>query len=130
MISASGGSPRRLTDGKHEDVLPSWSRDGRWIYFGSRRIGDWQIWRMTSTGEQAEQVTRNGGFEAFEATDGKNLYYAKREPGIWRRSLAGGEESRILEQAGWGNWALLEQGICFLNVRSQAHPTSAMSRSA
>jgi Tol biopolymer transport system component len=123
VISAAGGSPRRLTDGKFEDVLPSWSRDGRWIYFGSRRSGDWQIWRMMATGEQAEQVTRNGGFEAFEAADGETLYYAKREPGIWRRSLAGGEESRIIDQAGWGNWALLEQGICFLNLRAQPNPT-------
>jgi dipeptidyl aminopeptidase/acylaminoacyl peptidase len=123
VINAAGGSSRRLTDGKFEDVLPSWSRDGRWIYFGSRRSGDWQIWRITATGEQVEQVTRNGGFEAFEAADGKSLYYAKREPGIWRISLAGGEESHILEQGTWGYWALLEQGICFLNQRALPQPT-------
>jgi len=126
VISAAGGSPRRLTEGKSEDVLPSWSRDGRWIYFGSRRSGDWQIWRTTLTGEQVEQVTKNGGYEAFEATDGKTLYYAKREPGIWRILLsggAGGEETHILEQGMWGNWALLEQGICFLNQRAQPQPT-------
>jgi eukaryotic-like serine/threonine-protein kinase len=123
VISATGGSPRRLTDEKSEDVLPSWSRDGRWIYFGSRRSGDWQIWRMTATGEQVEQVTRNGGYDAFEAADGKTLYYAKREPGIWRLALAGGEESRILEQVTWGSWALLEQGICFLSQRALPQPT-------
>ena len=81
MINAAGGSARRLTDDKSEDVLPSWSRDGRWIYFGSRRSGDWQIWRMNMDNEQLEQVTRNGGFEAFESADGKTLYFAKREPG-------------------------------------------------
>ncbi len=123
VISAAGGSPRRLTDENSEDVLPSWSRDGRLIYFGSRRSGEWQIWRMTATGEQVEQVTRNGGYDAFEAADGKTLYYAKREPGIWRVSLAGGEESLVLEQASWGSWALLEQGICFLNQRAVPQPT-------
>ena len=123
VINAAGGSPRRLTDGNTENVLPSWSRDGRWIYFGSRRNGDWQIWRMTVTGEQAEQITKNGGYEAFESADGKTLYYAKREPGIWRLSLAGGEETRILEQGKWGCWALLEQGICFLDQRAQPQPT-------
>ncbi len=125
VISAAGGSPRRLTDGKSEDLLPSWSHDGRWIYFGSRRSGDWQIWRITATGEQVEQVTKNGGYEAFEAADGKTLYYAKREPGIWRISLtsgAGGEETRILEQVTWGQWALFEQGICFLNQRALPQP--------
>ncbi|MGE0132973.1 MAG: protein kinase [Blastocatellales bacterium] len=123
VISAAGGSPRQLTDGKSENVLPSWSRDGRWIYFGSRRSGDWQIWRMTVTGEQAEQVTKNGGYEAFEAADGKTLYYAKREPGIWRLSLVGGEETRIIEQGKWNYWALLEQGICFLDQRALPQPT-------
>lgn len=122
VISAAGGSPRQLTDGKSENVLPSWSRDGRWIYFGSRRSGDWQIWRMTATGEQAEQVTKNGGYEAFEAADGKALYYAKHEPGIWRLSLAGGEETRIIEQGKWNYWALLEQGICFLDQRALPQP--------
>lgn len=125
VISAAGGSPRQLTDGKSENVLPSWSRDGRWIYFGSRRSGDWQIWRMTATGEQAEQVTKNGGYEAFEAADGKSLYYAKREPGIWRLSLAGGEETRIIEHGKWNYWALLDQGICFLDQRALPQPTLA-----
>jgi serine/threonine protein kinase/Tol biopolymer transport system component len=123
VTSVAGGSPRRLTDGKSEDVLPSWSRDGRWIYFSSRRSGDWQIWRTTAAGDQVEQVTRNGGYEAFEAADGKTLYYAKREPGVWRMSLSGGEETRILEQGNWGYWALLEQGICFLNQRALPQPT-------
>lgn len=123
VINAAGGSARRLTGGNSEDVLPSWSRDGRWIYFGSRRSGDWQIWRTTTTGDQIEQVTKNGGYEAFEAADGKTLYYAKREPGIWRMSLPGGEESLILQQGMWANWALIEQGICFLNPRALPQPT-------
>lgn len=67
---------------------------------------------------QIEQVNRNGGYEAFEATDSKTLYYTKREPGIWRIPPGGGEETRVLEQGIWGNWALLEQGICLLNHRA------------
>src|SRR2546429_5895686 len=34
MISAEGGSPRRLTDGNANNVVPTWSRDGQWIYYG------------------------------------------------------------------------------------------------
>lgn len=32
MTPASGGSPTRLTNGKH-DAQPRWSPDGRWIAF-------------------------------------------------------------------------------------------------
>ena len=103
-------------------MLPSWSRDGRLIYFGSRRSGEWQIWRMTATGEQVEQVTRNGGYDAFEAADGKTLYYAKREPGIWRVSLAGGEESLVIEQATWAHGRCSNKVSAF-SISAPCQPT-------
>src|SRR5262249_2733605 len=37
VISAEGGKPRRLTSEDSTDVVPSWSRDDRWIYFSSNR---------------------------------------------------------------------------------------------
>lgn len=115
VINATGGSPRRLTEGKSEDVLPSWSRDGRLIYFGSRRSGDWQIWRINIENEQVEQVTTNGGYEAFEAADGKSVYFAKLEPGIWKIVPGGGSETRVLDKAVWGSWSIFAEGICLQN---------------
>lgn len=123
-VSAEGGRPRRVTTENSEDVMPSWSRDGRWIYFGSRRSGDWQVWKAPAEGGQAIQVTKNGGYEAFESPDGKFVYYAKRELGIWKVPVEGGAESRVFEKGRWGNWALLEQGICFLNFA--ATPNAAI----
>ncbi len=35
VVGASGGAPRQITTDPSEDVVPSWSRDGRWIYFES-----------------------------------------------------------------------------------------------
>ena len=32
----------RFTNEASTDVVPSWSRDGRWIYFASDRSGEWQ----------------------------------------------------------------------------------------
>jgi len=37
--TAFGGRPQRLTHHPAEDVSPSWSRHGRWIYFASTRGG-------------------------------------------------------------------------------------------
>jgi len=118
VISADGGQPRRLTSGPSNNVRPSWARDGRWIYFGSNRSGDSQIWKQPVQGGTAVQVTKTkGGEEAFESLDGKFVYYAKLDVlGIWKVPVAGGEETRVLDQGGRNNWALTGHGICFFDL--------------
>src|SRR5262249_44998047 len=75
-------------------------------------------------GGQAVQVTRQGGFVAFESGDGKYLYYCKGiDSGIWRLPVEGGQEVPILSNqpvAGcWGQWALADDGIYFINAQWQ-----------
>jgi Tol biopolymer transport system component len=55
--------------------LPSWSRDGNAIYFTSKRYGEFEVWRVAAHGGKEEQITRNGGYLAFESTDTKTLHY-------------------------------------------------------
>ncbi|MGI8746617.1 MAG: TolB family protein [Bryobacteraceae bacterium] len=69
---------QRLTFDPSTDVVPSWSRDGRWIYFTSRRTGRAEVWKIAPGGGAEQQVTRNGGFHAQEAADGRTLYYTKQ----------------------------------------------------
>jgi len=112
---------RQLTHDSSSDVVPSWSRDGRWIYFASDRSGNWQMWKMPSTGGDAVQVTHGGGHGGFESADGKFFYYAKGDNigGIWRLPLSGGEETEIvppLEAGYWGYWALVDKGIYYLEA--------------
>src|SRR4030095_2432401 len=66
IVAASGGKARRLTADPSNDAAPSFSRDGRFIYFNSNRTGEYQIWKVSATGGDAVQVTRNGGYIAFE----------------------------------------------------------------
>lgn len=128
VMSAEGGKPRRLTQEPSHDVMPSWSRDGRWVYFCSNRTGSFEIWKVPEAGgEEAVQVTRRGGFEAFEAPDGKTLYYTKgRGPGgIWQMPVAGGEERQVPELLGagyWRYWAVLDDGIYFVAPAASARP--------
>jgi Tol biopolymer transport system component len=127
VVSSNGGQHRRLMTEPAEDTCPSWSRDGRWIYFGSGRSGSLQIWKMPSPGGTAVPVTRQGGFEGFESPDGKYFYYAKGRdiPGIWRISVDGGEETRVVDHHGagfWRSWAVTQEGIYFVTAEMPARP--------
>jgi Tol biopolymer transport system component len=126
-VNAEGGRPRRLTTatGTSNNAVPSWSRDGKWIYFASDRTGAWQTWKMPAEGGQAVQVTKKGGMAAFESPDGKTLYYAKGQnaPGLWKLPVQGGEETHVLDQLGagyWGYWAVVQDGIYFYNINTKA----------
>ena len=132
VVSAEGGAPRQLTSGPHRAVYASWSRDGRWIYFGSNRGGDWQVWKVPFEGGEPLQVTRGGGREAMESPDGAFLYYAKELPtrGIWRVPVNGGEEERVFDQGGQSEWEMTEGGIYFLNQDAKPAPAIEFFRFA
>lgn len=51
-VPAGGGSPRRVTSERSNDVLPSFSSDGKFLYFASDRTASWQIWRQAAGGER------------------------------------------------------------------------------
>lgn len=124
VVSAEGGAPRQLTTGPYREVRASWSRDGRWIYFGSNRGGDWQVWKVPFEGGEPLQVTRGGGREAMESPDGAFIYYAKQPPtrGIWRVGVNGGDEEQVIDQGRQGRWEIAGEGIYFLNQDAQPSP--------
>jgi dipeptidyl aminopeptidase/acylaminoacyl peptidase len=56
-VATKGAAPRRLTSNTANDSSAQWSSDGRYIYFSSTRSGSSQVWRLSSSGGEAEQVT-------------------------------------------------------------------------
>jgi Tol biopolymer transport system component len=122
VVAASGGKPRRLTNQPSSEAIPSWSRDGKWIYF-CLQSGEPQVWKVPAEGGKAVQVTRKGGLVAFESPDGKFVYYTKSEEGtegLWRMPVAGGEETQVLDRViAWRGFDVTDRGIYFL-TRSDA----------
>ncbi len=94
-VGSGGGASRRLTSDAARDMLPSWSRDGRWIYFASDRSGAFQTWKMPADASAPPvRITSKGGFGGVESPDGRFLYYACTilSSSIWRVPVEGGEE--------------------------------------
>ena len=120
LLEIGGSKPRLLpTLSGADNGGPSWSRDGKWIYFYSDRGGEpFQLWKVSVQGGPPVQITRNGGLFGAESSDGRFLYFCKFEArGIWKMSWQDGKEERVLDQAGgseWYNWALARNGIYFL----------------
>jgi Tol biopolymer transport system component/DNA-binding winged helix-turn-helix (wHTH) protein len=120
IVEVPGGVPRLLPTLPGADNLsPSWSRDGKWLYFASKRDSEpFQLWKMPVQGGSPTKLTKHGGMSGVESPDGRFLYYSKYElGGLWKMPLEGGEETQVLEEVrggSWPNWALTSDGIYFL----------------
>ena len=118
LTRAGGGKPVPLTVGPAA-AIPSWSADGNWVYF--TRLGSHpQIWKAPAGGGEALQVTRHGGFVAFESRDGKSLYYTKHDETdvgpLWKMPASGGEEALVFPSVFGRNFAVVNGGLYFIEL--------------
>jgi dipeptidyl aminopeptidase/acylaminoacyl peptidase len=96
-MDADGGSLRRMTHLPGNENSPSWSRDGRWIYFDSDRASAQDIWRIAATGGSEERVTHSGGSSALESADGTILFFQRNRREVFALPLTGGPDRKLLE---------------------------------
>jgi Tol biopolymer transport system component len=117
VVESSGGQTRQLTSGPFDNSVPSWSRDGKRIYFTSNRTGRFEIWRMPSRGGPAEQITHEGGYKAIESLDATTLYYTKGggDGPLYARPLEGGEEKEVLRDVAYRGFDVFEDGIYYIS---------------
>jgi Tol biopolymer transport system component len=122
-IDADGGPPRRLTSDPTDELLPSWSHDGTFVYFSSMRTGTWTIWRIPSSGGAEEPVTQAGGGRSQEAPDGRTLYLQRNVRGdspLLAVPLAGGAERTVVDCVRRYSFALTAAGIYFVGCGGDA----------
>jgi Tol biopolymer transport system component/DNA-binding winged helix-turn-helix (wHTH) protein len=133
LMDADGRDQHALISTKDDNDVPSWSRDGRSIYFASWRRGDFALLkqRLTPDHRSADgepvQISRFGGFCGFESYDGRILYFTRRgADGIWSMPTDGGPETRVTSAPAdglWGDWAVTEAGLYMLDCRTTPHCT-------
>jgi Tol biopolymer transport system component len=128
LVRADGGQPVRLTHEISVESRPNWSGDGRWIYFRSDRTGTHQIWKMPIAGGAAMQVTRTGGFDAFESPDRKSVYYVRERHrwGLWSVPIDGGLETRVPKTGTVtaSSWTVVDNGILWIDVTASNPPAT------
>lgn len=136
MVNAAGGTPIKITSGSFDsadNVVPSWSHDGRSIYFSSNRTGQWQIWNKRISGDGEKQITVQGGFNGLESPDGQSIYFVHdiRKTSIWRVPVNGGESMQVLESLGpgmWGYWAVTSSDLFYMEKEPNGTETANIFR--
>ncbi len=119
VMDASGGRPRRITPEPSDQNMPFWSRDGKWVYFRSDRSGRDEIWRMPFAGGVVEQITKEGGFAAYESADGTTLFYTKATSSpLFAKPLSGGAERQLLNWVSYKAFVPMDDGIYYIGRRS------------
>jgi Tol biopolymer transport system component len=102
LCDSSTGRTWKLPLAGRNNRRPSWSRDGKTLYYSSNQLDSFQIWSVQVDGEgnpsNATQITRGGGFGAVVSADGRYLYYSKgfTFTQLCRVSARGGLEEDVL----------------------------------
>jgi hypothetical protein len=114
VINSSGGSPKRLTSNRAGSGNPSWSKDGRWIYFDTTHVG---IQKVPVEGGPIVLLTDKWGWGPIESPDGRFIYtigWSASGATLLRAPAEGGEARQVLDSLCIGqNFEVVEDGIYF-----------------
>ena len=132
IVDPEGRNLRALISEPFDCAVPSWSRDGKSVYFSGNRGGTLQVWKHSLDTAANVELTKQGGFDPVESIDGKTVFYTRfYEPGIWKIPVGGGPEILVIPgrpQIGfWGHFAVSATGLYFLDTDAQPRPTIEFS---
>jgi eukaryotic-like serine/threonine-protein kinase len=120
IVDQAGGEIRPIPQKRGAfDQVPSWSRDGIWVYFGSTRSGQSEIWRVRASGGEPEQMTTNGGGVPMESADGRTLYYSKPIQGgrtVFAKPVGGGPEQSLGVDVVFWNYFAGKNGLYYTSL--------------
>ena len=92
VVNPNGGIPHKLSIDRRDNSMPSWSKDGAWIYFTDARHSS--VWKVPSNGGHAVQIAESAASIAIESADGEYVYFA-RDKRLWRAKTDGSTEEQV-----------------------------------
>ena len=89
VIDSNGGAPRKVKIDTRGNNLPSWSRDGNWLYFVNGEDPHHPtIWKVPLEGGHAIQLMQFEATYPVESPDGRALYFVRNQK-LWRANTDG-----------------------------------------
>jgi eukaryotic-like serine/threonine-protein kinase len=86
LVRTDGSEIRQITNDGFKDRGPSWSPDGKEIYFYTTRSGRFEIWKIRPDGSGASQITRTTGsapwYPRISPDETKLIFYNERGTAI------------------------------------------------
>jgi Tol biopolymer transport system component len=121
VIAPDGSGLRQVTHGALDDAHPTWSSDGKWIYYRDHRPDGHDLRRVPIAGGASELVARDG-FRGVEADDGRTIVFTVTddESPLVAQPLAGGERRTLAECAITRSVARGPDGIYYIACPAEA----------
>lgn len=101
LLDLANGTRKQLTANAGDNVVPSVSRDGRYIVFMSDRTGAFHIWRMDIDGGNLKQLTDHHDEEVPDISpDSQWVAYEMylNKSTIWKVGIDGGQPTEITDK--------------------------------
>ena len=124
-IDAEGGTRRQITTHPGNQSVPTWSHDGRWIYYSAERGSGRNLWRVPIAGGAPEQITRTGsGFMGIETADGTALLYqpTNADSPLLLLPLAGGSARQLVDCVRSAAFAMAGRTIVYVACEPGSNP--------
>jgi serine/threonine protein kinase/Tol biopolymer transport system component len=122
LVDPATAFPKQVSTNGMPAVMPTWSTDGKWLYFtsaSSEPVERDALYRVPPKGGTPERVAQARGYNARQSKDGRLLYFAAGQDNtpINVLNVATGELHALngMPSLSCGNdWALGSKGIFFV----------------
>jgi hypothetical protein len=129
IASRDGGTSQLLVGHLSNNHAPAWSPNGSTIAFGSDRTGNFDIWTVSTTGSDLDQLTSDSGgdFSPSWSPDGTQIVFTSNRSGnldLWIMSSTGDNPTQLTFDPatdGSAAWSPDGREIAFTSDRSGAY---------
>jgi Tol biopolymer transport system component/DNA-binding winged helix-turn-helix (wHTH) protein len=126
VIDAEGGTSRQITSAAGDQNYPTWSADGRWIYYSADSGDGPDIWRTPAVGGPPERLTLTGsGRMGYESPDGASLLFQRdtNDGPLLQMPLRGGTAREIVPCVAQASFKPSHEGIYYVACADRPSPS-------